>query len=61
MLRAMGLSGGDAYSSVRFSIGELNTIQDIDLATDVVIRLCHEQRAFRARMRVSHSNTVEVV
>lgn len=61
VLRAMGLSEDDAYSSVRFSVSEQNTIEDVDHAADVVIRLCNEQRAFRARMRVSPSNTVEVV
>jgi cysteine desulfurase len=50
VLRAMGLSEADAYSSVRFSFGELNSTQDADTAASIV---CFEVRQLqRVRERL---------
>jgi cysteine desulfurase len=53
VLRAMGLSEADAYSSVRFSFGELNLDDDVEAAANIVcsevtpLRHAHERlRAF---------------
>jgi len=44
VLRAMGLSEDEAYASVRFSLSELNTDTDIDIALETIV---DEVRALR--------------
>lgn len=51
VLRAMGLSEEDAYSSVRFSFSEENTVAEADGAAEAVARLCRELRAMSARIQ----------
>jgi cysteine desulfurase len=60
VLRAMGLSEADAYSSVRFSFSELNTVAEIETAIPVIADLCRDLRAFRARRRNPYLRPVEV-
>lgn len=40
VLRAMGLSEEEAYASVRFSFSELNTLDEVRQATDVIVDVC---------------------
>lgn len=40
VLRAMGLSEEAAYSSVRFSVSPLNTLEEIDAAVPVIVEAC---------------------
>lgn len=54
VLRAMGLSEEEAYSSVRFSFSELNAPTEIDIVVDALKRQCSCLRAFAAR-RGSHA------
>jgi cysteine desulfurase len=44
VLRAMGLSEREAYSSIRFSFSELNTLEEVDLAVKAISTLCEELR-----------------
>jgi cysteine desulfurase len=44
VLRAMGLSEREAYSSIRFSFSELNTPEEVDIAVEAISRLCEELR-----------------
>ena len=60
VLRAMGISEADAYSSVRFSFSELNTIEEIESAVAVIADLCRDLRAFGARRRNPYVHPVEV-
>lgn len=46
VLRAMGLSEGEAYSSVRFSFSELNTLADVEDAATIVIDAVERLRSF---------------
>jgi cysteine desulfurase len=46
VLRAMGLSETEAYSSVRFSFSELNTKQDVERAADCVVASVRALRLF---------------
>jgi cysteine desulfurase len=46
VLRAMGLSEVEAYSSVRFSFSELNTHAEIEVASDIVIEAVRRLRSF---------------
>lgn len=46
VLRAMGLSEDDAYSSVRFSFSQLNDVADVERAADVVAEIVRTLRAF---------------
>ena len=44
VLRAMGLSENEAYSSIRFSFSEQNTLEEVDMAVEAISRLCEEIR-----------------
>ncbi|MBT3511046.1 MAG: cysteine desulfurase [Nitrospina sp.] len=44
VLRAMGLSQREAYSSIRFSFSEVNTLEEVDLAVEAISKLCEELR-----------------
>ena len=44
VLRAMGLSEREAYSSIRFSFTELNAPEEVDIAVEAISRLCEELR-----------------
>lgn len=50
VLRAMGLSEQDAYSSVRFSFGVDNTAEEIDIATEIIREICQQLRNFSSRI-----------
>jgi cysteine desulfurase len=52
VLRAMGLSEADSYSSVRFSFGELNLAGDADAAAHIVCSEVFELRRTQERLRV---------
>ncbi len=39
VLRAMGLSEAEAYASVRFSLSELNTVEEIDSAVESIMEI----------------------
>jgi cysteine desulfurase len=44
VLRAMGLSEREAYSSIRFSFSELNTSEEVDITVEATSKLCEELR-----------------
>ena len=44
VLRAMGLSEEEAYSSIRFSFSEDNTLEEVDIVVEALSRLCEEIR-----------------
>lgn len=44
VLRAMGLSEEEAYSSIRFSFSEDNTLEEVDIVVAALSRLCEEIR-----------------
>jgi cysteine desulfurase len=46
VLRAMGLSEQDAYSSVRFSFAEGNTMDEVDWAVQQIEAICQRLRKF---------------
>lgn len=46
VLRAMGLSEDEAYGSIRFSFGTLNSMSEVDKAVDTLASLCETLRAF---------------
>lgn len=50
VLRAMGLSEQDAYASLRFSFGLLNSEDEIEIAVAAVRGLCTQLRGFAAQM-----------
>jgi cysteine desulfurase len=52
VLRAMGLSEADAYSSVRFSFGELNSDGDAIAAADIVCSEVTQLRHTQERLKV---------
>lgn len=52
VLRAMGLSEADAYSSVRFSFGELNLTGDADAAAHIVCSEIFQLRRTHERLRL---------
>ena len=49
VLRKMGLSEKEAYSSIRFSFSELNTFEEIDYAVDTIAVHCNLLRKLHAR------------
>jgi cysteine desulfurase len=53
VLRAMGLSEEEAYSSIRFSFCEQNTAEEADYAADKIAEICQRLRGFRAKRSVS--------
>lgn len=46
VLRAMGLTEDEAYSSIRFSFSVLNTLKDVETAVQTIAKLCERLRAF---------------
>jgi len=52
VLRSMGLSEADAYSSVRFSFGELNLARDADEAAQIVCSEVVQLRRVNERLRL---------
>jgi cysteine desulfurase len=52
VLRAMGLSEADAYSSVRFSFGELNLAGDADAAAHIVCSEVAQLQSMHERLRL---------
>ncbi len=48
VLRAMGLSEEDAYASLRFGFGELNSQDDVERAVDILEELCGQLRGFQS-------------
>lgn len=52
VLRAMGLSEADAYSSIRFSFGELNADGDADAAADIICSEVDKLRQSQARLKM---------
>jgi cysteine desulfurase len=46
VLRAMGLSEEEAYSGVRFSFSEMNTVDEVQLAAEIVIQTVRSLRQF---------------
>ena len=58
VLTAMGLSEEEAYSSVRFSVSEETTKEDLDVAAETTARLCTQLRRFHSRRRLP--STAEV-
>ena len=53
VLRAMGVSEAEAYSSVRFSFSEFNTVEDVDDVVAYLARLCEQLRRFSRRRLTS--------
>ena len=49
MLQAMGLSEQEAYASVRFSVSELNTMEEMEEAAGIIADICERLRMFSAR------------
>jgi cysteine desulfurase len=54
VLRAMGLSTDDAWSSVRFSFGEWNGLGEATRAADLIAEICGQLRRFQSRRPVPH-------
>jgi cysteine desulfurase len=52
VLRAMGLSEADAYSSVRFSFGELNSAGDADAAAHIVCSEVVQLQSMHERLKL---------
>jgi cysteine desulfurase len=50
VLRAMGLSESEAYSSVRFSVSDLNSEVEIDRAVTILADLVSQLRSFQQRV-----------
>ena len=50
VLRAMGLSEEEAYSSVRFSFSELNTIEEVEKAVEILTRRVIRLRDFQGSL-----------
>ena len=59
VLRAMGLSEEEAYSSVRFSFSELNTSEEVEYAGEKIAGACDRLRSFAARLRGHDTHTME--
>jgi cysteine desulfurase len=60
VLRAMGLSEEEAYSSVRFSFCEDNTEEEIVFSSEKIAEICQQLRSFSARLRKPHRQEVRV-
>lgn len=50
VLRAMGLTEDEAYSSVRFSFSELNTFEEVDYAVRIIAEIYNKLRTFEANI-----------
>jgi len=50
VLRAMGLSADGAFSSVRFSVSEMNTEEELDWAVEQIADVCEHLRRFNGRL-----------
>ena len=50
VLRAMGLSEEEAYSSVRFSFSEMNCLEEVEWAVIQIIKICEKLRAFNTNL-----------
>lgn len=59
VLRAMGLTETEAYSSVRFGFSELNTLEEIEIAVDKIATLCEEQWHLLGRKHTNSHPLVE--
>ena len=60
VLRAMGLSEQQAWSSLRFSFSELNTQEDVDLAVHIIANLVAQLRSFSGWVHNLNENLKEV-
>jgi len=49
VLQAMGLSEQEAYASVRFSVSELNTMEEMEEAAGKIADICERLRMFNTR------------
>lgn len=49
VLRAMGLSSDEAWSSVRFSFGEYNRPEEVAAAAELIAEICERLRRFQMR------------
>lgn len=55
VLRAMGLASDEAWSSVRFSFGEYNDMEEAGTAAELIAEICSQLRRFEVRRRVAQS------
>lgn len=53
VLRAMGLSSDQAWSSVRFSFGEYNRLEEAATAAELIADICERLRTFKARRAIT--------
>jgi cysteine desulfurase len=53
VLRAMGLTSDEAWSSVRFAFGEFNREQEVDMAAELIADICSQLRRFKVRRPVA--------
>lgn len=53
VLRAMGLSEAQAYSSIRFSVSSLNSDNEIDECVEILAELVSDMRRFSLRTAIS--------
>jgi cysteine desulfurase len=51
VLRAMGLTEDEAYASVRFSVAEHNTGEEVEYAAQQIMDICQRLRAFSTNAR----------
>jgi cysteine desulfurase len=51
VLKALGLSDEDAYSSIRFGLGRFTTREEIDIAIDRVIHAVHDTDVVEERLK----------
>ena len=59
MLQAMGLSEQEASASVRFSVSELNTMEEMEEAAGKIADICERLRMFNTR-RIRMAQLAEV-
>jgi cysteine desulfurase len=58
VLRAMGLSEEEAYSSVRFSFSEMNCMEEVEWAVEQIEKICKKLRGFNTTLRAGvHQET----
>jgi len=51
VLRAMGLTEDEAYSSVRFSFGVENATEEIEIVAELIRDICQQLRGFSSRIQ----------